>query len=223
MCGYFADESLTEAERVGEALRAAAKYAPIDFSPELLPAPSLAGKLGLSEYTPSMGLRLYESRIDAAAKAHPEFSARLLAYREKIKLRDEAQHRLLDPITVELSASGANRGGHSNPDYGKIVNFGTEHVRATIEKYAKLNPREAAFYRSCTAAMDALDILGERYRLLALRRAENESDDGKRRLYSDMAHAFGTVPRRAAYDFTSAVCAFMLVFALDGNDSPGPI
>ena len=36
-----------------------------------------------------------------------------------------------------------------------------------------------------------------------------------------MAKAFETVPQKPAYDFTSAMCDFMLIFALDGSDSPG--
>ena len=36
-----------------------------------------------------------------------------------------------------------------------------------------------------------------------------------------MAKAFETVPKKPAYDFTSAMCSFMLIFALDGSDSPG--
>ena len=36
-----------------------------------------------------------------------------------------------------------------------------------------------------------------------------------------MAKAFETAPKKPAYDFVSAMCSFMLIFALDGSDSPG--
>ena len=36
-----------------------------------------------------------------------------------------------------------------------------------------------------------------------------------------MAKAFETVPKKPAADFMSAMCSFMLIFALDGSDSPG--
>lgn len=221
LCGYFHDRMAAEAQRVGEALRTAAKYAPIDFSPELLPSPCINGSLGISEYAPSTGLRFNADKAQQLCDEYPE----LAQYLDEMRLREVTLRSLKNPVTDALARSGAHWGGgwggHANPDYGMIVNLGTEQIREKIEKYSEANPSEEAFYRSCAAAMDALDILGDRYRALAAERAETEADDDTRRLFADMARAFETVPRRAAYDFTSAVCAFMLVFALDGNDSPG--
>ncbi|MBQ7101652.1 MAG: hypothetical protein IJN81_08465, partial [Clostridia bacterium] len=112
-------------------------------------------------------------------------------------------------------------GGHSNPDYGRIINYGTEHIRSIIAESRAKHPDEAWFFRSCSYALDALDIIGERYREAALEKAEScESPDDKSFLLR-MAEAFKTVPKKPAYDFTSAMCSFMLVFALDGSDSPG--
>ena len=84
-----------------------------------------------------------------------------------------------------------------------------------------MHPDEAWFYRSCSYALDAIDIIGERYRIHALECAEKCDNENDKAFLLRMAKAFETVPVKPAYDFTSAMCSFMLIFALDGNDSPG--
>ena len=51
--------------------------------------------------------------------------------------------------------------------------------------------------------------------------AENCGNENDKALLLRMAESFKTVPKQPAYDFTSAMCSFMLIFALDGSDSPG--
>ena len=69
--------------------------------------------------------------------------------------------------------------------------------------------------------LDAMEIIGQRYQSAALEKADNTDNAEDKAFLLRVAEAFETVPKNPAYDFTSAVCAFMLVFALDGSDSPG--
>ncbi len=223
--GYFLDESLEYGERVGLALLYAAKNIDIRFSCALLPETNFESKNGSSSYTPSDGLRFFDDKIIELAEEYPEHKTSLLGYIDKINLLRDKAKRLYSEPTEVLNRSGAEWGGgwggHSNPDYGRIINFGTEYIRSIIDENKDKHPGEAWFYRSCLYTLDAIDIFGERYRETALANAENCDNAEDKTFYLRMAKAFETVPKKPAYDFMSAMCSFMLVFALDGSDSPG--
>lgn len=223
--GYFLDETLEHGERVGLALLYAAKNIEIKFSRRLLPETAFESKYGSSGYSPSEGLWVSDENILKLTKEFPEHRETFHRYLRELKLFKDKAKRLFCDSTEALDRSGAEWGGgwggHSNPDYGRIINYGTDHIRSIITENRDKYPDEAWFYRSCSYALDAIDIIGERYRLSALEKAENcEIADDKAFLLC-MAKAFETVPKEPAYDFTSAMCSFMLIFALDGSDSPG--
>ena len=223
--GYFLDESLEHCERVGLALLHAAKNIDIKLSRLLLPETAFETKYATSGYLPSEGLWFNTDNISKLIKEFPEHKETLQRYISEINIFRSKSKRLFCESTEALDRSGAEWGGgwggHGNPDYGKIINFGTDHIRQTIEENRTKYPDEDAFYRSCSYALDAMDIIGERYRLYALEKAETSADAEDKSFLLRMAEAFETVPKKPAYDFTSAMCSFMLVFALDGSDSPG--
>ncbi len=223
--GYFLDESLEHRERVGLALLHAAKNIEIKFSRNLLPETAFETKYATSGYSPSEGLWFNTDNILKLAEEFPEHKKTLQRYISEINLFRNKSQRLFCESTEALDRSGAEWGGgwggHGNPDYGKIINFGTEHIRQIIEQNRTKTPNENAFYCSCSYALDAMDIIGERYHLYALEKAENCGNTDEKAFLLRMAEAFETVPKKPAYDFTSAMCSFMLVFALDGSDSPG--
>lgn len=223
--GYFLDETLEHGERVGLALLYAAKNIEIKFSRRLLPETAFESKYGSSGYSPSEGLWVSDENILKLTKEFPEHRETFHRYLRELKFFKDKAKRLFCDSTEALDRSGAEWGGgwggHSNPDYGRIINYGTDHIRSIIAENRDKYPDEAWFYRSCSYALDAIDIIGERYRLSALEKAENcEIADDKAFLLR-VAKAFETVPKKPAYDFTSAMCSFMLIFALDGSDSPG--
>ena len=223
--GYFLDETLEHGERVGLALLYASKNIEIKFSRRLLPETAFESKYGSSGYSPSEGLWVSDENILKLTEEFPEYRETLNKYLRELKLFKDKAKRLFCDSTETLDRSGAEWGGgwggHSNPDYGRIINYGTDHIRSIIAENRDKYPDEAWFYRSCSYALDAIDIIGERYRLSALEKAENcEKSDDKAFLLR-VAKAFETVPKKPAYDFTSAMCSFMLIFALDGSDSPG--
>ena len=225
LCGYFSDETLEHGERVGLALMCAAKNIEIRFSDRLLPETAFETKYGTSGYSPSEGLWFSEDNILKLTEEFSENKETLYRYLNEIKVFKSKAQRLFSEQSEALNRSGAHWGGgwggHSNPDYGKIVNYGTEYIRTVIAENRDKYPDEAWFYRSCSFALDAVDIIGERYRLTALERAENCKNTDDKAFLLNMAKAFETVPKKPAYDFLSAICSFMLIFALDGSDSPG--
>ena len=223
--GYFSDESLEHGERVGLALLSAAKNIEIRFSSQLLPETAFETSYGTSGYSPSEGLWFDTENIMRLADEFPEHKQALSEYVRKLNILNQKAAALNCNISDALDRSGAGWGGgwggHSNPDYSRIVNHGTEYIRKIIADNRNKYPDEAWFYRSCSYLLDAVDILGERYRKQALTNAEKCKNEADKTFFLRMARAFETVPKTAAYDFMSAMCSFMLIFALDGSDSPG--
>ncbi len=223
--GYFSDETLEHGERVGLALLYATKNIEIKFSRQLLPETSFETKYGSAGYSPSEGLWFSDENIKKLAEKFPEYRERLHRYYSELNVFRRKARRLYSETTEALNRSGAEWGGgwggHSNPDYGRIVNFGTDHIRSIINENRDKHPDEAWFYRSCSYVLEAIDILGERYRKAALEMAKKRENSDDKSFFLRMAKAFETVPKKGAYDFMSAMCSFMLVFALDGSDSPG--
>ena len=223
--GYFSDETREYGERVGLALLHAAENLEIGFSSRMLPEITLEAKHGSSGYSPSEGLWFRTDIITELAGQYSEHRETLLRYVREIDLFKSKARRLYAEHSEALDRAGAEWGGgwggHSNPDYGRIVRYGTEHIRAIIAENRKNRPDEAWFYRACSYALDAVDIFGERFRALASERAEACDNADDKALLLRMAKAFETVPKKPAYDFTSAMCSFMLVFSMDGSDSPG--
>ena len=223
--GYFLDETLEHGERVGLALLHGAKNIEIKFSKHLLPETAFATVYGSSGYSPSDGLWFSVDEIKKLTDKFPEHRDTLNRYIGEINIFKDKAKRLFCDTTETLNRSGAEWGGgwggHSNPDYGRIVNSGTDGIRSIIAENAYKYPDEAWFYRSCSYVLDAMDILGNRYRTAALEYAEKCENSTDKSFLLRMAKAFETEPKKPAYDFTSAMCSFMLVFALDGSDSPG--
>ncbi len=223
--GYFENETLEHGERVGLALLCASKNLPVKFSRQLLPDTAFMTESGSSGYAPSEGLWFSDENILKLAEQYPEHKETLLHFIEEINIYRNKSKLLNSPITDALNDSGAHWGGgwggHGNPDYGRIINFGTDYIRSIIAENRDKYPDEDWFYNSCSYALDAIDIMGSRYHEEALKRAEECENKDDKVFFLRMANAFLTVPKKPAYDFTSAMCSFMLIFALDGSDSPG--
>ena len=223
--GYFENQALEHGERVGLALLCASKNLPIKFSRQLLPDTAFVTESGSSGYAPSEGLWFSQENILKLSEEYPEHKETLSYYIEEINIYRSKSKLLNSPITDALDNSGAQWGGgwggHSNPDYGRIINSGTDYIRSIIAENRNKHPQEAWFYNSCSYTLDAIDIFGERYREEALKKAEECDNTEDKAFYLRLSKAFHTVPKKPAYDFMSAMCSFMLIFALDGSDSPG--
>jgi len=223
--GFFSDESLEIAERVGLALVEGAKYIDIEFDRNHLPRFDTHRNDG-AKFTYDDSIGYQHHRFDEFVEKYPEHEALLNTYREKFDLYDSERHPIRSHVGDRLSDSGAewggSFGGHANPDFGRVIDLGTDGIREIIAEYREKNTDDTDwFYRGCGYALDALDILGGRYGALARERAVAEADPKIKKYYEDAARAFEVVPRKPAPDFVSAVHAFWLVFTFDGIDSPG--
>jgi len=226
---FWQGEETEIAERAGRALRESAKTMPIDFCPGAMPYIRPHGDRTMMSFVYDSSMHY---RYGTEQKIRDEFpdDPEALEYADRMYERFHnfnhmSQHIPFDGEMRTRADSygwGGTWGGHSNPDFGRLVNLGTDGIRELINEYSRINTVDTDwFYRGCGYALDALDILGDRFRALALERAANESDPLEKHRYELVAEAFGVVPRRPAYDFTSGCLCFWMLMMLDGVDSPG--
>ncbi|MBQ7474961.1 MAG: hypothetical protein IJS78_03470 [Clostridia bacterium] len=223
--GFFADEDAEIAERVGYALKCAAPHIPISFDRNIMPTVDARAHGFGGGFSYGMGFTYSRDAFEEMIARHPEFEEKIREYDGKYNVYMAAAHDLprLERYSVLSSAMwGGGWAGHSNPDFGRIVNLGTDGVRELIGKYEKINTEDSDwFYRGCRYTLDAIDTLGDRFRALAAEKAAECQDPADKRRYEKAAEAFSVAPRRPAPDFTAAGLVFWMIFTLDGVDSPG--
>lgn len=222
---FIKNDGLELAERTGLALLEAAREIKIEFDRNFLPRVNIANNLG-AFFNFSEGIMYQFHRRDEFLEAYPDEAEFRDACEHWFRQfdRERSYERTPTMAALEDAAAGwgGSWGGHANPDFGRIVNIGTDGVREIIAKYRAEGKTDSEwFYKACSYALDALDVFGDRFRELALRLAAETEDEAERALYREAARAFEVIPRRPAYDFTSAVHAFWLTFTFDGIDSPG--
>lgn len=124
--------------------------------------------------------------------------------------------------------------GHIAVDYGRVLNFGLEHIAREIrEKLDSIDARDggrleqAIFYRSCIAVCEAVMNFAERFAALAREKAEASSDPVRAGELRRIARVCSRVPRHPAASFHEAVQSFWfihLALQLESNGhsmSPG--
>ena len=225
--GFFENEDAEIAERIGLSLLRAAPYINISFDRNIMPVVDARSHGFGGGFSYGMGFNYEGDGRDDAVAAHPEFKDRIMENDSKYNRYKAAAHDL--PRYEKYSALesghalwGGGWPGHSNPDFGRVVNLGTDGIREIINKYKSINIEDSDwFYRGCSYTLDAIDILGERFRALAEKLAAECGDHDDKKRYEDAARAFSVVPKKPAYDFTSACLCFWMIFTFDGTDSPG--
>ena len=201
---FYKNDGLEIAQRVGLALKEGAKTVQISFNRWILPSAFASFDAEGSSFSFPEGMRLSDH-------------GRLLFPEANIPFKSHT----LDSFTRSHAGWGGDWGGHSNPDFGRLIEWGTEGIRERIQTYRLAHPEAEAFYQAAQYAMDALDILGERFEKLAKELAAECEDPLDRKRLELAAKAFQTVPKKPAYDMNSAGHAFWLLFTFDGIDSPG--
>ena len=223
---FALNDELELAERAGLGLKEYAKVAKIRFDQNVMPYiwtwydENTAFRFCYSD-GPSCDIDMLASY----AEKYPEYAPVAKKLLDYAKTFEEEKTPLVSERYKKLNASNAtwsgNWGGHSNPDFGKIINLGTNGIREKINKCKLANPEKDWFYRGCEYAMDAVDILGKRFYNLAREEAQNCDDPKRKALLESAARAFEVVPKQPAYDFESACLVFWMIFTFDGDDSPG--
>ena len=223
--GFCKDLTLELPERIGLAILEGAKHIDISFGRTILPFGSLSTCVGGAFFNFATSLTCEYEMVEELLEKYPENAEEINGYLSEFTQYNSPMREHRNQTEFAMTVSDAIHGqeweGHSNPDFGRVVNIGTEGIRELIEKGRRENPGRDAFYNGCSYTMDALDVLGDRFRELAAKLAiecENEAD---KKRYELAAKAFEVIPRKPAYDFTSAVHAFWLTFCFEGYDSPG--
>lgn len=115
---------------------------------------------------------------------------------------------------------GGQWGGHGNPDYASYLQIGTNGIKEKIEKSRKQNPGKDAFYDGLAISMQALEILADRYSMLANKQALYAEGSKKEHLLR-IANCLKHCPQNPPRDFFEACQMFWLAFMFMGSDSPG--
>ena len=183
-------------------------------------------KIDLGAYYDHDGLHIWRGHYDNLIERYPEEKEDLQYLKDNF-YHAVKQQKCWTP-TPEQAANREEEymwaggvGGHANPDHADVCRFGTDALRARIEKYRAENPGKDDFYDACSMSMDALDVFAERYRDEALRLLEEESDPEVVLRLKKIADTFDHAPKCPCRDFAEAVIVFTLVFDFDGQDSPG--
>lgn len=229
--GYMTSASDYTAMKIADALLKEAQDMPLAIHEEWklagMSRPELdaMGKQGVY-FQYGQGVKVQPEILQEKANAHPECDDEYLAILHYFNGKGTQQHAedadTLEEHLQRVSEAwwGGRWGGHCNVDFGMFVHEGTDALRAKADKYLPEHPEAAEWYAAVKKSMDAMDVLGERYRAIALQKLDSCAPE-KKKIYQRIADALAVVPKKPAYDFFSAVQSFVLIYSFDGVDSPG--
>ncbi len=222
---FLEDESLELCERVGLAIRECAKITNIWYNKQQLAQAGGRAPLSFAGFNFASGMSFDMGNAKRCIESYPDQATEIQAMADRLRVYNHEHNNVTTTTERPLDHAGAmwggGWGGHSNPDYGRIIDMGTDGIREIIAEGRKNHPESAAFYNGCEATLEAIDILGRRAGELAAELAAKEEDPVNKHRFELAAKAFEVVPKKPAYDFTSAVQVFWLIFTFDGIDSPG--
>jgi len=183
--------------------------------------------VGASGFLYSESFFCSRTAIERLCAEHPEDAEDLRYIKDKMQpllehkdLRADFTPEMNDHID-EGDLWGGTWMGHAVPEFNDVAKYGTDVLRERVEGFRAKNPGKDDFYDSLILVLDAIDILGDRFRAKAEEMlAENNTEDERRRL-EKIVETFSHATRLPARDFAEAVIVFTVVFHLDGVDSPG--
>ena len=109
--GFFADEGLELAQRVGRALVEGAKYVPITFGERIMPTVTAAMPDGGAWFTFSQGLSYKHEQTEALTAKYPEHAETLREYADRFLPFTQAGARPETPEHLPLAETKAEWGG----------------------------------------------------------------------------------------------------------------
>ncbi len=137
---------------------------------------------------------------------------------QRVVLEKLNEHEAL--LTEMRACWGGHWGGHANPDFGLMARVGTNALMKKAEEYRKQNPGKDAFYDGVVISLKALNVLAERYSVLAAKMAIHAEGEEKNHLLR-IAKCLSHCPMEPARDFFEACQAMWLLFSFTEADSPG--
>lgn len=225
---FFQNKEKPQNIKMALASRELAKYAAIHIDPKnYMCYSSFVTDHSAVHYRFGGGLSVQQEKFEENYKMFPDISDDLKEIYEYI-LPCSTGYVLghtRDAYEEDLSNSDACWGGgwagHANPDYDLLLHKGTKGIREKIAYWKSVNTDVPEFYEGCEIMMDAIDILGDRFRAIAIEKAAESTDPDVKNEYEELAKVFSVIPREPAYDMVSAIQLFWIVFTFDGVDSPG--
>ena len=176
-------------------------------------------------YEYGTGVQTNKEIFDRKIEKYPQYKEELeLIWEEMIKL--DFYTTLFPNGLTELQKKqmeqkvchGGDWIGHSNPIY--FLENGTTALKEKIGKYRKINKGKDDFYDSILICVEALEILGERYRDYAFQTAKKYGGEKAERLIR-IGKAFENIPKNKPRNLFEACQMFWFIFSFDGYDSPG--
>ena len=223
--GYL--ESLSESKyiRTGEAFVRAAKEMELSLF-EALGLPDASFKNMAVTYHFSTGESVNEDIIREKVQNAPQFADEYLYIQEQM-LPHSPMYLLWNSFTAAERATidafggwGGTWGGHSVPNFIDIAKYGTDALREKVKKYRAENTASADLYDGILLLLNALDILGARFHTLAADAAQKAEPSVQHKLLR-LKNTFTRCPKQPAENFSDACAVYVMLFTLDGIDSPG--
>ncbi len=220
--GYLGIDSENRYARAGAGYREMAKSMPLAIDRNGMPDCRINGMAVGTHY--DCGQWVLSDELRAKAEKNPDLAADYNYIDEKI---GGDNRRFWSTVTLterdimdSSSGWGGTWGGHGVPDLIDIARYGTDALREKVSYYKEMNSDVAEFYDGLLYLLDGLDTIGDRLCALAESEMATADEERKTRL-ARVANTFKTCPRKPATTFTEAVHIYVMMYTLDGIDSPG--
>lgn len=229
-CGFAAEKSENISRKIAAGMYEICRSLPLSLDPALrLASVDPVGSSPIMQlaaaYRFGDGICVDARGFERKAGQYPEHADALRALAAEMKPYDTyAMFRRTitkeeDDLMRAHTLWGGTWGGHSNPDYGRLLALGTDGLRELIGTCRTQHPEAGDWYDASLLVLDGIDLLAERFRALAIEMTETDAANAP--VYQRIADALAVVPKHPATDFMTACQSFYLVFTLDGRDSPG--
>lgn len=222
--GYLEEPSECLVKKVGAGLLRAARDTEITINPKTGFAELILWQKLIWAQTYHVGININSELLKKKEAEHPEnkddYEYLLHAMPDTNTRIMESFSSLESDILDSRAAWGGTWGGHAVPNLIDFARYGTIELRKKVNQYKGIHPENPDFYDGILLLLDAVDLLGERVHKQAeemYRRSEGKAGQKLKRLMN----AFGYCPRLPAKTFADACCVYVLLFSLDGIDSPG--
>ena len=103
--------------------------------------------------------------------------------------------------------------GHVIPDFRPAIKYGVKHLIEELDK-KEGNDKQNSHRKGMKYALEAVLILAERYRALALEKAENAENEDEKCRMMNIAEALANVPANGAQTLFEAIQSFILLWQI---------
>lgn len=180
-------------------------------------------------YRPCWGIFTEEGIIERKKEKFPEYADFFRAIEDILvplntdKMIEFSEYRKPDEIQLSIQHGfmGGTWGGHTQPDYGKMLKMTGDGLREKINKYRKIHPYVSDFYDGLERVLEGMEAVGRRTAELAAKMAAETESEKEKEHFLALSRAMSHFLKGEPYDFLSAAQFFWMYFSYDTYDSPG--